>query len=89
MHTATQSLKIFRRSKNVDGGIGKQAVELTFASLQKYFSLPIAKAALQLGVCTTSLKWWANLPVKIVSHTEVLYLMQCMPKIRDKSMAVS
>ena len=39
------------------GGIGKKVVELTFASLEKYFSMPIAKAAVQLGVCETSLKW--------------------------------
>ena len=52
-----QSLKIFRRSKNIDSGIGRNAVELTFASLEKHFSMPIAKAALQLEVCATSLKW--------------------------------
>ena len=51
-----QSLKIFRRSKNIDSGIGRKAVELTFESLEKHFSMPIEKAALQLGVCATSLK---------------------------------
>ena len=54
-----QSLKIYRRSKNIDSGIGRKAVELTFESLEKHFSMPIAKAALQLGVCATSLKWYA------------------------------
>ena len=60
MHTPAQTLTILRRSKNVDSGIGRKAVVLTFASLEQHFSMPIAEAAKQLGVCATSLKWYAN-----------------------------
>ena len=68
------SLKIFRRSKNIDSGIGRNAVELTFESLEKHFSMPIAKAALQLEVCATSLKWYA------ISHKSAIFIFELVLK---------
>ncbi len=51
--------KIIRRAREINGQIQEQSpVVITLADLEAYFSLPLQVAAQQLGVCTTSLKWY-------------------------------
>ena len=55
MHLPALTLKILQRKNS--NGVKNQPkhLELTVASLENNFSMPLAKAALQLGVCETSL----------------------------------